>query len=346
MLTTVFVWWKEQMRDLVPASARLSGRTWRRELIVVAGNAGASTVELFLQGRGSGIALGWYSLAGEDLRAPLAHLSGSRRMAVALRVSRDLMLEREIVLPLAAERDLRRIITYEMDRLTPFRADEVFWTCNTDRRDSARNRMQVRVTIVPRVRVQPVLAALQRVRLVPVRIETAGSAGPQHIIPLDGKPRGGNRLGPRTDAYALGGCGMLAVAAVALPFAVQSIVRASIDARIEAMRPQVALREKLRTQISNRASLANIISAARVQAGAPLHSIAMLTAVLPDDTHLTTLSLRQHKLTISGRSAAAARLISAMAAQPLIHNPAFAAPVIRDEDNGGEMFSIRADLGS
>ena len=63
--------------------------------------------------------------------------------------------------------------------------------------------------------------------------------------------------------------------------------------------------------------------------------------ILPDDTHLTTLSLWQRKLTISGRSAAAARLIGAMAAQPLIHNPAFAAPVIRDEDNGGEKFSIR-----
>jgi general secretion pathway protein L len=92
--------------------------------------------------------------------------------------------------------------------------------------------------------------------------------------------------------------------------------------------------------------LPHTIAAARVQAGAPLHSIAVLTDVLPDDTHLTTLGLRQRRLTISGRSAAAARLIGAMAAQPLIHNPVFAAPVIRDEDNGGEKFSIRADLES
>jgi general secretion pathway protein L len=144
----------------------------------------------------------------------------------------------------------------------------------------------------------------------------------------------------------LGGCGVLAVAAVALPFIVQSIAWTGIDARIEAMRPQVALAEALRKQIADNATLPHTLAAARVQAGAPLHSIAVLTDVLPDDTHLITLSLRQRKLTISGRSAAAARLIGAMAAQPLIHNPAFAAPVIRDEDNGGEKFSIRADLGS
>jgi hypothetical protein len=29
----------------------------------------------------------------------------------------------------------------------------------------------------------------------------------------------------------------------------------------------------------------------------------------------------------------------------MIHGPAFVAPVIRDETNGEQMFSIRADLG-
>jgi general secretion pathway protein L len=67
--------------------------------------------------------------------------------------------------------------------------------------------------------------------------------------------------------------------------------------------------------------------------------------VLPDDTYLTSLSIRQRKLAIAGRSAAAAKLIGGMAAHPLIHNPAFVAPVIRDETNGGQMFSIRSDLG-
>jgi hypothetical protein len=35
-----------------------------------------------------------------------------------------------------------------------------------------------------------------------------------------------------------------------------------------------------------------------------------------------------------------------MGAHPMIQNPAFVAPVVRDETNGGQMFSIRADLGS
>ena len=185
-------------------------------------------------------------------------------MAVALRVSPDLLLEREIVVPLAAEQDLRRVITYEMDRLTPFRADEVFWTCDADRRDPAQPAASARDDRSAR----PGAAGFGRVATGGAGADAdrgRRSARARHIIPLDGKPRGGNRFGPRTDAYALGGCGVLAVAAVALPFIVQSIAWTGIDARIEAMRPQVALAEALRKQIANSATLPHTIAAARVR---------------------------------------------------------------------------------
>ena len=57
ILTDLFTWWKEQMRDLVPASLRLSGQTWRRALIVVADPSDAAIAELFLLGRGGGTML-------------------------------------------------------------------------------------------------------------------------------------------------------------------------------------------------------------------------------------------------------------------------------------------------
>jgi general secretion pathway protein L len=112
------------------------------------------------------------------------------------------------------------------------------------------------------------------------------------------------------------------------------------------MKPRVAEAEGLRKKLTNSATMTDAATVARGQVGAPLQFIAVLTDVLPDDTFLTNISLRQRKLTITGRSAAAARLIGAMAANPLIRNPTFAAPVIRDEANTGEGFSIRADLGS
>jgi general secretion pathway protein L len=346
MLAGLIIWWKEQMRGLVPASLRPSGRTWRPVLVAVVEVSDVPAVELFLQGKNGKTPLGQYGLNGPVLREALARLPKAQRKSPVLQVSPDLLLEREIILPLAAEQDLKRVVAYEMDRLTPFRADEVLWTCIVEKRDTARNRLHVRMTIVPRVRVQPILAALQRAGLFPARIEAGGTAEPCRVIPLVESRPDRAWLGPRTDSYALICCGILAAAAVALPFVLQSIAWARIDAQIDAMKPQVMEAERLRKKIASGATTVDAIAAARSQVGTLLQAIALLTDVLPDDTFLTMLSARQRKLTISGRSAAAARLIGAMAAHPLIHNPAFTAPVIRDETNGGEMFSIRAELGT
>ena len=78
--------------------------------------------------------------------------------------------------------------------------------------------------------------------------------------------------------------------------------------------------------------------------GDPLRVLADLTDILPDDTSLIELSLRDRALSIAGQSAAAARLIPALAADPAIRNPAFAAPVTRNELSGIEDFSIRAEV--
>ena len=73
--------------------------------------------------------------------------------------------------------------------------------------------------------------------------------------------------------------------------------------------------------------------------------LATVTELLPDDTVLADLSLRQSKLSISGRSRAAPVLIPAMAGDPALHNPSFAAPVTRTPDGNADTFVIRAELG-
>jgi general secretion pathway protein L len=346
MFASLITWWKEQMQDLVPASLRFSIQTWRRALIVVADKFDDSAAELFLLGRGGEIALGRYGLMDAALRDALQRLPAKGRLATVLRIAPGLFLERDAVVPVAAERELKRVIGYEMDRLTPFQAEEVFWTCLITKRDAEHKRLHVRVTLVPRIRLQPILDALQRAGVIPSRIEADGKTERLPAIPMVEARTKLGWLGPRTDTYALTGCGILAIAAIALPFILQSVTSAGLEARIGTMKPVVAEAEGLRKKLASSATLTDAAAAARGQVGAPLQYIAVLTDVLPDDTFLTGLSLRQRKLTIGGRSAAAARLIGAMAANPLIRNPTFAAPVIRDETNSGEGFSIRADLGS
>jgi general secretion pathway protein L len=72
--------------------------------------------------------------------------------------------------------------------------------------------------------------------------------------------------------------------------------------------------------------------------------LAAATRVLPDDTYLTEMELQKRKVTLTGRSAAAARLIGPLAADGTFRNPGFTAPVTRVEALHTELFTINAEV--
>ena len=90
---------------------------------------------------------------------------------------------------------------------------------------------------------------------------------------------------------------------------------------------------------------AGFIESERDKAARPLSVLAAATRVLPDDTYLTEMELRQRKATLSGRSAGAARLFAALAAYGEFRNAAFSAPVTRLEALRSELFTINAEVG-
>lgn len=320
MLDTLLRWWATEMLRWVPAG--------------------------ILRPRGEGAV----ATLAADGSLPIANRRGTARQAVVLRVPAAAMLEREVPLPLAAERDPDAVLGFEMDRLTPFAAADVHWGWMPVRRDKAAGRIVLRLLLVPKVAVAAALAALAADGLVPVAIEAgmieAGmiEAGVRRI-PLRDRVRG-SRRGQWVLAGLGAACGVLCVVAVALPFALQSARLAEAEAAIAALRPRVDRVDALRRRALAGGADRDAVVAERARVGDTLAVVAALTAVLPDDTFLTELTLRGGQVTVSGQSAAAVRLIGAIAADPVFHNPAFTAPVTRAEGGRLDSFSLRADTGS
>jgi len=342
-MTNGFVtWWAEQMRALLPASV-LRRPSWRSTLVATLDERGGSVALAIRSCRGTA-QLGRFGLDDPGLPAVLARVpkAAARRLLVAIPGSA--VLRSSVVVPLSAELDLRALLSFELNRLTPFQPDQVFWSGLVERRDARQNRLHVRLLVVPRRRLEPVLSGLRAAGLAPSRVEVAGRGGPPDLIGLDTAPSIRGALGRRGHAWAGGLCGALGLVAVMLPFAGQSAVAARLQARIDAMRPQLQEAERLRGQIAAARTTNDVVTAARQQFGQVLPTLAILTDVLPDDTMLFQLTTRQRTVAFNRKSASAARLIGVMTAHPAIRAPAFAAPVIRDEAGGTEAFSIRAEL--
>ena len=343
MLEPFLSWWAEQMRDLLPRRWRQGGESPDALVIALRTPVAAlvPAVALIRRRRRAESDLGHFILDEAGTAALRDALARQQRGPLALRLPAGVLLERQLVLPLLAEREAGQVLGYEMDRFTPFRSEELVWSWALERRDRARGRLHLRLTFATRESLRPLLEALARAGAVPTALEEAIEGGTRRIaLGRDGGP-GWQRRGL---AAAAGVCAALAVAAVVLPFVVQQGASRAVERRFATLQPAVAQVERLRRELAGRVAGVDVFAADRARLGDPLEVLAALTDALPDDTFLTELSLRQGKLGLTGQSAAAAQLITALSADRVIRNPAFAAPVTRVVNGRADQFSIRADV--
>jgi general secretion pathway protein L len=343
MLAEFFTWWAGQFADLArygfgPA-VEVAAAPQPDALLVVprAGAGGAVTeVELVQRRRGVSAPVGLVALDGP----PVDGAAAARRGPLVLSLAAGQVLAREVALPLAAEQGLQTALRFEMDRLTPFRPEEVFWDCRKLRRDRARGVLLVDLAVVPKATVAPLLAALRAAGLAPTALEGVLADGRRRRIAL-GHPDPARAARARRLLRAGGAaCAALALAALATPLLRQSLALQDAEEQIAALRPDMATVDALRRRLAGDVGAA---AAARAHAGDTMQTLAALTDLLPDDTFLSMLSLQHNRLRLEGQSATATKLIGALSAEAHIRNPGFAAPVLRS-DSGLDVFAIEADI--
>lgn len=343
-LTDFVDWYSGQMLDLLPVTLR-----GRRRL------ADASIIELCPREPGAIAAVRWLRRR-KGLESELGRFTldepgmvamrqiPASRQPVLLRLSPDMLLEREVVLPLAAERDVESVLGYEMDRNTPFRSDEVFWAWSTERRDTARGRVHLRLSAVPKIDLQPILAALEQMGLPVAQLEARLPSGALRMISLRLKRSDQSRWERPATLAAVAACAVLVALTAVMPFVLQSRERETIEQKLTELRPRVAQAEALLRATQSKGADADVFATERARVGTVLQVLATVTDILPDNTFLTDLSLHEGRLDLEGQSGAAARLIAALSNDPLIRNPVFSAPVMRLDGGRNDQFSIRAEI--
>ncbi|MCH7635096.1 MAG: carboxy terminal-processing peptidase [Proteobacteria bacterium] len=148
-----FAWWFKELAGLVPA--RLRGALEGSAQAALLDLSGPEIVLSRLSGRS------WRELGRVDpqgLNEPAQARAFARlikkakldQLDVVLRLPASTALRKTLSLPLAAEENLRQVLTFEMDRHTPFSADEVYFDYRVRMRDAETGRMEVELVTVPR----------------------------------------------------------------------------------------------------------------------------------------------------------------------------------------------------
>jgi general secretion pathway protein L len=139
-------WWKTHLWECVPEGLRASARKNARPMMISLADDAI-----------------WPERS--DLAKPLrisktTFLSGdaSKTKPVALVVGEAHGLRRKVELPLAVEERLSQVLAYELDRLTPLRADELYYDFRLLSRNVARGTCIVELIAAPKKRVNEMIA--------------------------------------------------------------------------------------------------------------------------------------------------------------------------------------------
>ncbi len=89
------------------------------------------------------------------MRAALDEVMRGEGRDVRVLVSPQHVLRKRVVLPMATEENLRDVVGFDMDRQTPFTAEQVYFGAAVASRDVARDRIEAEVVAVPKNALEP-----------------------------------------------------------------------------------------------------------------------------------------------------------------------------------------------
>lgn len=255
------------------------------------------------------------------------------------------VLRRTLTLPAAARGDLERVLGYEMDRQTPFRAHEVAYAAHELGR-TGDGRLRVELVAVPKARLEPMLA---QVRALGVRVDAVDAldgAGRLGVNMLDAAARPSHPHPRRRLNLALAAAAVLLLAlAMGQWLHNRRAALATMQAQVDALRNQAQQAAALRRRLVERMGAAGFLARQRVNAPAVIEVLADLTQRLPDDTWLERFGIdASGNVSLQGESPQATHLLKRVGASPYLDDPGFQGAIQTDARTGKERFYMTAQL--
>ncbi len=342
-------WWaqlRQEFLALLPASwQELLGAADRRLCIRV------MEEQLYFYSANNGQLSLLGSLPSDDdelLKTCLARLQQQSGSARYLLLNSKQVLRRVLSLPLAAESKLREVISFEIDRQTPFTVDQVYFEARVLSRSAQTKQCQVELIVLPKQALEKALKPLGALSsdLTGVDIvDENQQTWNVNLLPVALRV-------PTSNQNMWWNIGLASLAIIFLLLAMNMVLnnRDSVltdwEQKVDAAKVQAKQANILRDQLKQTARAEVFLQKFRSSQPTMLMLINDLTKRIPDDTALDKLSVNEGRLVLVGQSKQAAALVGQLQNSPYITSPALVGAVQPDARTGRDRFNLTATVKS
>lgn len=338
---TFWRWWRDGLLGWLPLGLRrwLAGSA--RQLVV---SVEDNQFILLREDADQSQELARFDRLVPDWKAVTECFRAEKPNQLVLRFPASQGLTKTLSLPLAAEKNPRQVAGFEMDRLTPFSATQVYYDVNILERQIEQRRLRVEMTALPRTVIDPVLSDMQQWGLRPDVLNVVGGSPAHNLLTPEQRPaRRGLSEQRLLTALMLGALSLVVVAAI-VPIWQQRQMLISAMKKTEQLKQAADQALALRDQLDRTLEASRILPEKKRGFPPSLNILRELTAILPEDTWLERLQVKGDTLQIIGQSAKASALVGIVEASRLFNSTGFMSPVTTDPRTNKERFVLGARI--
>jgi general secretion pathway protein L len=270
---------------------------------------------------------------------------------IILRLTGQDAIQKELSLPAAAKENLYQVVAYELDRYTPFKAEQVYFAVKPLGGINEPGQIRVMLILTTKEALDGLYEDIKAMGLSPFFADYEGSANnleqlddSYNLLPERLRQKKANV--PRLIHSALITLACLLLAAViALPVWFEYQAVNALQLKADALEKDAKKVKALQSDIDAVIDETRQLIAEKNATPEVIVMLNTLSSLIKDDTWLSYAQYSDGHLQIQGESPAASTLIAVLEASELFVNAQFASPVTQDSISKLERFQITVDVG-
>jgi len=344
-------WWSGELLQLVPERFAILGGGDRAPVLAL-----RDAEAVVIDSRGSVVARAKIASLDEAGRKAavrsLLEGAGELRGRARAQLGPDEALVRRVSMPAATEENLRQVLEFEMDRLTPFKADEVYFDYRVVSRDAAAGQIQLQLAVARREVVDARVRGLKdlgvNVQGVAVREDASHAGSPFDLLPSEQRGERESSRERLAQRLAIGAVLLLLFVALVFPVYQKRETFIALNPLVNEARKKAEDTDAISRELERQVADYNFLLARKHGTPPALAVVEELSRLLPDNTWIQQLDVKNvgkvREVQISGETASSSKLIEILEGSALLQNAAFRGTVTRGQTPGTERFLIAAEV--
>ena len=269
---------------------------------------------------------------------------------VILRLPSLCAFQKELSLPAAAKENLLQVVTYELDRYTPFKPEQVYFAVKRLNNNNELGLIRVMLIVTTRVIIDGLFEDCLAMGLTPLRAYYEESVlGPiqiddtYNLLPESLRQKTAKLTHIINTSLITLTC-LLLVAVIAIPVWFEDQAVHTLQLKTNALEKDAKKVKALQKDIDATIDETRQLLAEKSAAPAMIVMLNTLSSLIKDDTWLSYIQYSDGHLQIQGESPTASTLIGVLEASDLFAHVRFASPVTQDAVSKLERFQITVDV--